>query len=104
MSIKDRNARVENRCIIVDENSKTIEETFGQSATKGVVPESIGGGVPGPDPVGATAGMAYPMPGAADGPQSIPAAPQCGAITKKGVACKAHPIIGEPLCIGHSRQ
>jgi hypothetical protein len=104
LSIKDRNARVENRRMIVDENSKTIEETRGMEAHRGVIPETIGRGVPGPKRVSATLGMAFPMPGAADGPQSVPTPPQCGAVTKKGVACKAHPIIGEPLCVGHSRQ
>jgi hypothetical protein len=100
LSIKDRNARVENRKKIVDENSVTIEETRGQSATKGVIPESIGRGIPGPNPVGATSGVAFPMPGMGDG---VRAAPTCSGTTKKGAACKAHPIVGGPFCVGHAR-
>ncbi len=100
MSIKDRNARVENRKYIVGNTPTTMEETKGASAQHGVPAESVAGGVPKPQPAPASRGMAFPMPGAADGPRSKP---KCDATTKKGEACKAHPVSGEKLCIGHSR-
>jgi hypothetical protein len=28
----------------------------------------------------------------------------CSEMTRHGVPCKAHPVAGSPLCIGHTRQ
>lgn len=100
--IKDRNARIENRKRIITEDSKTMEETYGVQATKGVIAESVGHGVPGPPRVGATKGVPYHMPAPTmTVPVSEPRA--CIAITKAGHACKAHPLQGGSLCIGHVR-
>ncbi len=101
--IKDRNARVENRKYIVGNTPTTMEETKGASAQRGVLAESVAGGVPKPRPAPAARGMAFPMPGAADDVPSKPVARKCDATTKKGEDCKAHPVSGEKLCIGHSR-
>jgi hypothetical protein len=104
LSIKDRNARVENRNWILGEDPKTIEEARGVSSVRGVLAESVAGGVPGRPTVGATAGRAFPMPGSADDAPKAPTPPACSGTTKKGETCKAHPMRGNPFCIGHSRQ
>ncbi len=101
--MKDRNARVENRKYIIGDSPTTMEETKGVSAHRGVLAESVAGGVPKPRPAPAARGMAFPMPGAADDDPSKPEPRQCAATTKKGEDCKAHPVSGEELCIGHSR-
>ena len=103
MSIKDRNARVENRRFIAGNDPQTVERAMGANAVRGVPAESVAGGVPGPVPQNATKGVAFPMPGMGDSPPRKPAPRKCAATTKKGEACKAHPVSGEELCIGHSR-
>ncbi len=103
MSIKDRNARVQNRNWILGEDPKTMEEAKGANAVRGVPAESVAGGVPGRIPVGATGGVRSLMPGPADYAPKTPTAPVCSGTTKKGEACKAHPMKGNPFCIGHSR-
>lgn len=46
--------------------------------------------------------VAVPWPSYGDAPQ--PQTPHCTAITKKGTPCKAAPIGGTHLCIGHTRS
>ena len=100
MSIKDRNARVENRRRIVTEDSKTMDATYGRNATQGV-PEEWGD-LPPVRGHGGT-GVVFPMPGAGDD-VADDAPPTCNATTKAGYPCQAHPLQGKGLCIGHSRQ
>ena len=96
MSIKDRNAKVENRKFI--DSTQTAETTRGVSATKGVPEESVFGGVR------QVQANSFSMPGAGDDILREPVKSVCTGITKKGLACTASPIRGEDLCIGHSRQ
>ncbi len=42
-----------------------------------------------------------PMPGS--GYKREPQTPHCTAITKKGEPCKAAPLSGQHLCVGHDR-
>jgi hypothetical protein len=100
---KDRHAKSENRKYIAPETTRqmlanarlgthgsvTAEELKGAVATKQGLPVSAIRGVPAP----------YPSFGDME-----PQTPHCTAITKKGAPCKAAPIRGEYLCIGHSRS
>ena len=103
MSIKDRNAKVENRKRItgVVAGTRDDEEPATMEGFRGQLP--VIKGIPDPNSVRVGPGIAYPMPGSGD---DIPilAKPVCAGITKKGAACKASPIRGEELCVGHSRQ
>lgn len=45
-----------------------------------------------------------PMPGEGHARKVEPQTPHCTAITKAGEPCKAAPIKGEWMCVGHSRQ
>lgn len=75
-----------------------LDELNGVAAHKGVVAESLNGGIP-------------RAPGAMDGgiPWQMPPAKKkvkievCEVLTKAGTACRAKPIKGQAICIGHSR-
>ena len=51
---------------------------------------------------------ARPMPGVSDFPEmGVPPVSRdgfCSATTRHGAACKARPVRGSNLCIGHTRQ
>lgn len=44
-----------------------------------------------------------PIPGQGKQRPTDTPAPVCGGVTKKGEPCKAHPVKGEDLCVGHKR-
>lgn len=102
MSLKDRNARVENNR---NRLAPVLKETLVDiNVLRGMVPaESVRGAVPkdrGVDANELRGMVAVAWPSAADDP-TPPSS--CSAITKKGAPCKAKPVKGERLCIGHSR-
>ena len=67
----------------------------------GVVLESLNGAIP-RTPTSLEGGVAWHMPPAKK-KVLAPVVEICSAITKAGTPCRAKPIKGEGICIGHSR-
>ncbi len=95
--MKDRNAFVENRKFV-----QGVPADEGKLKEPGVLAGSVKGEPYQPPGTPAAQGIAFPAPGPAD--DQSQAAPMCISLTKKGAPCKAHPVKGMPLCIGHARQ
>ena len=91
-------------------DSKYIKNTFQRGISKAELygeENRHGGGLPihggVKEETEFAAGLGVPMYG--DGPVSVELAEtDCHGITVKGKACKAHPVRGEELCIGHLRS
>jgi hypothetical protein len=101
MTIKDRHAKSQNRKHIEGGTRTTMEQLGGVLAQKGMLAEEAHGAVPGQKGISAFRGTASPFPSYADDPE--PQTPHCTAITKKGEPCKAAPMKGAYICIGHAR-
>ena len=106
MSLKDRNAAYENSRS--RQNVVTRGELFDINVLRGGVPAEVAaGGVLKPGGVELNTmrgGIPAPWPSYGDDPVSEPQTPHCTEITKKGNPCKAAPIKGTYLCIGHTRS
>lgn len=78
----------------------TGEENYGVNRFQTGVPQTGYKGIPREQGRGQ---FGVPIPGQGKVALPEPQTPHCTAITKKGDPCKARPITGEYLCIGHKR-
>ena len=81
---------------------------FDINVVRGGIPrDSARGGVlkeTGPTLTESRGGVLAPWPSYGDDKPVEPQTPHCTAITKKGNPCKAAPIQGTFLCVGHKRS
>ncbi len=98
MSLVDRDARVANRQRPrVQQSRISLEEFVARQRGAAVQQEAVRGEPS--KPRGVTVGVPSGMP-----PMLPPKAPKsCSMLTKKGDPCKARPVKGTGLCVGHSR-
>lgn len=98
MSLVDRDARVANRQRPRERQSGISLEEFIARQRGAVIQQEAVRGEPS-KPRGVTVGTPSGMP-----PMLPPKAPKsCSMLTKKGDPCKARPVKGTGLCVGHSR-